>query len=156
MRKARRFWMVLVLTFAMLLPTLTACSDSGDPQSGSITLAVIGEDGTETEYVLSLDGVDTSRGLLGVLEKGKAEGKVDYTADDTGYGAFLTSIGGLSQDAARGVYLLLYTSVERDFDVSVYATEITYRGKTLCSAGVGISAMTVEDGMTVVVKPGNY
>jgi hypothetical protein len=52
-------------------------------------------------------------------------------------------------DGAAGEYVAIYTSVEADFDVSTYVSETTYKGITLKTAGVGISAMQVPAGAII-------
>ena len=39
-------------------------------------------------------------------------------------------------------FVYIYTSVEADFDVSEYKSEVEYEGKTLVSSGKGFSEMT--------------
>lgn len=107
--------------------------------------------GTETpvSYTVELDKVETDKGIMPVLEYLKSEKGLDYASDDTGYGAFLTKVGALEQK--DNTYIYLYTSVENDMDVSQYATTVEFEGKTLTSAGVGASEMTIEDGCIIYV-----
>ena len=48
--------------------------------------------------------------------------------------------------AASNEYVFIYTSVEKDFDVTEWASEVEYKGTKLVSSGLGASSMTVEDG----------
>ena len=95
------------------------------------------------EYTVDLSGKDKD---VKVTELMDAE-KIPYTMS----GTLITSAGGLTQDTSAGVYLYLYTSVEKDKDVTQYMTTIDYKGETLTSSGVGILDMTVEDGCTVYI-----
>lgn len=107
--------------------------------------------GTETPVTYSVDlgKVEITDGLMSVLEYLKTTENLEYTSDDTGYGAFLTKVGALEQK--DNSYIYLYTSVEKDMDVSQYATSVDFEGKTLTSSGVGASEMTVEDGCIIYV-----
>ena len=65
-----------------------------------------------------------------------------YTA---GVGAYRDD-GALKENAAESTYIFIYTSVEKDFDVTTMATKMDYKGTSLTSAGIGATSMTVEDG----------
>ena len=41
--------------------------------------------------------------------------------------------------------------MEKDFDVSEYATTVDYDGKTLTNSGVGVSQMSVKEGCTILI-----
>ena len=41
--------------------------------------------------------------------------------------------------------------LEKDFDVSEYATTVDYDGKTLTNSGVGVSQMSVKEGCTILI-----
>lgn len=132
--------------------TNNTSSSTNAPEVDTMTL-VIGT-ATPTSYTVELDKVDQSKGIMGVLEYLKQEKGLEYESDDTGYGAFLTKVGVLEQSG--GTYIYLYTSVEKDADVSQYATTIDYNGKTLCSSGVGASEMTIEDDCVIYVGTIEY
>lgn len=150
---------VLALLVICALFSISACSDAQDNSGATTTTttqAVKVETmtlvvGTETPvcYTVELDKVETDKGLMPVLEYLKTEEGLDYASDDTGYGAFLTKVGALEQ--SDSTYIYLYTSVEKDKDVSQYATTVEFEGKTLCSSGVGASEMTIEDGCTIYI-----
>ncbi len=143
--------MLVVLVIASVF-SMTACTDNGDNQGSTTTTTtenvkvetmtlVVGTE-TPTVYTVELDEVETDKGIMPVLEYLKTTKGLDYASDDTGYGAFLTKVGELEQK--DNSYIYLYTSVEKDKDVSQYATTVEFEGKTLCSSGVGASEMTVE------------
>ena len=102
---------------------------------------VIGTD-EPTAYTVDLGAFEITDGLMSVLEYLKTTQGLEYASDDTGYGAFLTRVGALEQK--DGAYIYLYTSVEKDIDVSQYATTVEYNGATITSAGVGATELTIE------------
>ena len=67
-------------------------------------------------------------------------------------GGFINEVGTLKNDAAANAYIMIYTSVEKDFDVSQYATTTDYKGVTLTSSGFGFKEMHVEEGAIILFK----
>ncbi len=137
---ATKLFALLTLLVLVLALGLVGCNGNpGETAAGSCTVVIGGE--TETVYTVALSEVIVTEGLRSVLAHLAAtEGlTVAYRQDGV-----LTRVGDLV--AHDNVYLWLYTSVEADFDVSVYATTIDYHGRTLVSPGVGVAEMTVEDG----------
>ena len=139
--------LALALALTVTLFCLVSCSTGEIDAEGSVTVVIYGTEATE--YTVSLDSLSDGEGLIPVLDYLKAEEGVDYTATDAGYGAYLTSLGTLKENATEGKYLYVYTSVEADFDVSAYAKTVEYDGKTLTSSGVGISEMSLTDGAVI-------
>jgi len=146
--------LILALIVICSLLSISGCSDNGTtttttttPEVKTMSLVI----GTEepTVYTVEIDKVEITDGLMSVLEYLKTEEGLEYASDDTGYGAFLTKVGALEQK--DNTYIYLYTSVEKDIDVSQYATTVEFEGKTLTSAGVGASEMTIEDGCIIYV-----
>ena len=109
---------------------------------------IVLETNTDVTYLIDLDNVTGTNGFLSVLEYMKSQNKLTYECDASG---FLTRVGDVAQDTAAGKYIYIYTSVEKDQDVSQYATTMTYNGLTLVSAGVGAKDMTVEDGAVIYI-----
>ena len=66
-------------------------------------------------------------------------------------GTMINSIGGLENDYDLGRYIYIFTSVEADFDVTEYKSEVEYDGKTLVSSGVGFNEMTLADGAVIYI-----
>lgn len=154
--KKRITSLALALLIICSLFSLAACSDNQGTDSTTTTTAAQVETmtlviGTETpvSYTVDLSKVEIKEGLMSVLEYLKTTENLEYASDDTGYGAFLTKVGALEQK--DNSYIYLYTSVEKDMDVSQYATTVEFEGKTLTSSGVGASEMTVEDGCIIYV-----
>ncbi len=132
MRKISKI-LVVVLCVLSICTILASCGNNDT--AGTMTLIV-----GETEYTVDLSKVEGNDGLFAVLRTLEKQGELTYTAN----GNFLTQVGNLQQDARAGVYLYIYTSVEEDFDVSVYATEKDYKEKKLVSSGVGADSMHVK------------
>ena len=150
----------LVLVVALVL-SVTACGGAIDPEGVATLVIANGEDHISYEVGLS-NLPEGARGAISLLDYLKAEGKLDYASEDSGYGAYLTSVsskdGGVSvkNDMASGTYIYIYTSVEADADVSEYKTEVEWEGKTLTSAGVGLSQMSVTDGAVIYITVIKY
>ena len=140
---------VTALLILALSVMLTGCKPTIDSE-GIATIVVANDKGIET-YEVPLGALDGATGAIAALDYLKAEGKLDYTATDGGFGAYLTEVGHLKEDGAKGIYIGVWTSVVKDADTSVYATVKTYNGITLTSAGVGISSMSLEDGCIIYI-----
>lgn len=125
----------------MSIFAFAACNDEVFSKGSKMTLVIASN--PIAEYTVDLSGKDKD---VKVTELMDAE-KIPYTLE----GTMITGAGGLTQDTSAGVYLYLYTSVEKDKDVTQYMTTIDYKGETLTSSGVGILDMTVEDGCTVYI-----
>ena len=142
--------LALTIALAITLLSLTACGGTdSNCTEGTLTLVIFDEVAVEYEVDLSLVGEGT--GLMPVLSYLSENEGLTYTATDGGYGAYLTALGTLCENAAEDKYLYVYTSVESDFDVSAYAMTVEYDGVTLTSSGVGISEMSLTDGAVIYV-----
>ena len=141
MRKTR----ILALIIALTLLMLSSCSlFGGVADEGGVTVAV--ENGESYEvYTISLENVENkSEGAWGVLEAmaAKEENPLHLVKESGMYGAFITEIGGIKQDASAGAYVMVYTSVATDSYEG--APTLEYNGQTLYQSGVGVSDMTVN------------
>ena len=137
------------LLLALIALALASCAKV-DPV-GTATV-VVTEDGKNfKEYSVPLSKVTGKEGAISVLEYLRAEGELDFEATDSGYGKYLTKVGEVEENGAEGKYVGIYTSVEADFDVSEYKTELEYKGTKLVSSGVGISSMSVPDGAIIYI-----
>ena len=131
--------LLLLLTTLFLSLFMQSCNEN-DPALGSATVVVAGKE--IKEFEVSLDGLDTDRGLVALLDKLKENGEIDYRITDT----YLDFVGEVKNDYAKSEFIFVYTSVEKDFDVSEMKSTIEYEGKELTSSGVGALDMTIEDG----------
>ena len=125
-------------------PSTTAPAEETS-EKGFCTIVIEGD--PATEYRVNLDKVTGMNGLLAVLEYLKTEKSLTYVAES----GFLTEVGSVKQDATAGKYVYIWTSVEKDFDVSAYASTKTYGELTLTSSGVGATDMTMTDGATIYI-----
>lgn len=142
----------LVAAFAALIMTaavcLTSCgssapADTPSDANGSAYLVIeSGEDDKYSVFTLDADGLGNVFDMLDAAD-------VEYTTSGSGDMRMIVSVGGLSPVGSE--YICLYTSVEKDFDVSQYATTLDWCGTTLVSSGFGAASMTVEAGCTVYI-----
>lgn len=132
----------LLLAFVIALFAVTSCMNGSDSE-GNIRLVVAEE--VPQVFDVELDGLDTSQGLVSILDKLSDDGVLEYSMT----GTMITSVGAL--ESQGNVYIYIYTSVERDFDVSQYAQTVEYDGQELTSAGVGAYDMHFEDGAVIYI-----
>ena len=141
------FALAAILCVCVIAPV--ACID-GSVSGDSMTLVLT--DGADYTQVFEVDlnamSYNENTGLMNVIESLKLQDKLTYTSSDGGY---LTQIGELTEDlqARRSIYI--YTSVEKDVDVSEWAGTFTYEGKEYTNSGVGASQMTIEDGCVIII-----
>ena len=141
MKRLLSFALVIVMIFAAF--SLTACSKNDS--EGNATLVIATEE--KQVYDIPLSKIGEGKGVVPALEYLKEEENLEYDLTS----GFLNSIGGLANDYVAGKYIYIYTSVEKDFDVSEYKMEMEYEGKTLVSAGVGIEDMSLTDGAVIYI-----
>ena len=141
MKRILSFALAVVMIFAAF--SLTACSENDS--EGNATLVIATEE--KQVYDIPLSKIGEGKGVVPALEYLKEEKGLEY---DLASG-YLNSIGGLANDYVAGKYIYIYTSVEKDFDVSEYKMEMEYEGKTLVSSGVGIEDMSLTDGAVVYI-----
>lgn len=163
----KRIILMLVLAVVVLsMIGLVACNNSQAPvdpntpqtpdEAQSMTLVLLNGDYVQ-EFTVTLSELPaTSKGVIAVLDLLQSQEKLTYEAQNSAYGKFLTRVGELRQDEAAGTYLSLYTTVEKDKDVSAYATTLTYKDVTLTSSGVGAESMTMEKDCIVVITLFSY
>ena len=140
-----------ILLVSLLAISLFACADPGNDTQGTMTLVLLDGDVAQ-EYYVDLSKVpsgNSSSGLMAILDYLQSEGRLTYTAQEYGYGAYLTQVGELQE--GEGKYIYIYTDVEADFDVTQYAVQITYKGKSYTNSGVNASQMTVKANCTIVI-----
>ena len=69
---------------------------------------------------------------------------------DSTYGAYVSAIGGIAENGAEAMYVIVYTSVASDsYDG---APTVDYNGTTMYQAGVGLSGMSVEAGTVILFR----
>lgn len=143
----------LVAVVLLILSCLCSCNKTQNV-NGYCTVVVDGE--TPKEYSVDLDKVTVDKGLISVLDYLKKEQGLTYTGTESSMGTYLTQVDGLKEDKTSGTYIYIWTSVEKDFDVSAYATTKEYGGKKLTSSGVGATSMTIENGAMIYIGTIKY
>lgn len=140
-----------ILLVSLLALIFAACFDSDNDSQGAMTLVVLnGEDAKEYSVDLTeLPSGDNQKGLMAILDYLQAEGQLTYTAQDSGYGAYLTQVGDLKE--GDGNFIYVYTDVETDISVDAYATQIIYKDKSYTNSGVGVTQMNIKDGCTIII-----
>lgn len=152
---------VVGIVLAVILGMLVSCNLFGNNgeatdagEKSTVTLVI---DGTpETVYTVDLTKIEKTNGVMSLLEYLKQNEGLEYSSQDSGYGSYLTGVGNLHEDAASGTYIYIWTSVEKDMDVSAYAIEKQYGEKRLVSSGVGASQMSLENGCIIYIGTIKY
>ena len=72
----------------------------------------------------------------------KKDGKVEFVAQQSAYGAYITSINGKAE--TNGYSWMLYTSDE-EFSTTDYGT-VEYNGKQYGQAALGADSLIVKEG----------
>lgn len=142
------------LLLALILMLSFAACGSEQKSAGQCTIVVGGQE--EKVYSVPLNALSVDKGLISVLDYLKENEGLDVEYTESATGAFLTKVGECEQDEKSGVYVYIYTSVEKDFDVSEYKKTMDYKGTALTSSGVGASQMTVCDGAIVYIGTIKY
>ena len=145
--KQTKLTRILSLLLALVLVSLVfvGCQQEETSEKGFCTIVLEGD--PATEYQVNLDKVTGTNGLLAVLDYLKETEGLTYTES----AGMLTEVGTVKQDATAGKYVYIWTSVEKDFDLTQYASTKTYGNVTLTSSGVGAKDMTVTDGAIIYI-----
>jgi hypothetical protein len=146
-KKALALILALVTVFTVI--SLTSCFENEEnANKGESKIVTIVVNGKQTkEYTVDMSGISVDKGLVSVLDALKADVKLDYGIT----GSMLDYIGDVSNIYETNEYIYIYTSVEKDFDVSEYKQTVKYKDKELTSVGIGALEMTIEDGAVIYV-----
>lgn len=142
--------LILVLIVSMVFALVGCITPTADTE-GTMTLVV-----GEKEYTVDLSKVKVEKGLISILDYLKENEGLVYEATYSEYGAMLTKVNELEQDYTTNTYLYIYTTVQKDADVSEYAETKEYKGTTLTSAGVGASSMSLEKDCIILISTMTY
>ena len=143
----------------LMLSYLCSCELFGSTvdEQGDVTVVIENTDGTYETYDLGLESVENkdegAKGVVEALSK-REENPLAITMEQSEYGAFVTAVGSIEQDAAAGAYVMVYTSVSSDSYEG--APSVDYEGVTLYQSGVGLSGMTVEAGTVILFRLETY
>ena len=142
----------LILSTGLVLLSLSSCG-STVAEKGDVTVVVEVAEGEYEVYKTYLENVENkSNGALGVLEnlRDRENDPLHLVYSESTYGAFVTEIGSIKEDAAAGAYVMVYTSVQADSYEG--APVVNYEDTELYSAGLGISTMTVNSGTVILFR----
>lgn len=151
---------ILALLIALMtLFTVFACTTL--PDEGDVTVLVETDEGEYEVYRVYFEDVENkTSGAVGIFEHlaARENSPLPSELDDTGYGAFVKSVGSLVPQGNE--YISLYTSEESDFAVPSEwmptVPEVDYEGVTLKYAGVGLSSMTIKSGTVILCRLESY
>ena len=142
----------LILSIVLAILAFTSCG-STVAEKGDVTIVVEVAEGEYEVYKTYLENVENkSNGALGVLEnlRDRENDPLHLVYSESTYGAFVTEIGSIKEDAAAGAYVMVYTSVQADSYEG--APVVNYEDTELYSAGLGISTMTVNSGTVILFR----
>lgn len=146
--------LALILAIVVAAVAFTSCGliFGGVAEQGSVTVVIENTDGTYDVFETNLENVDNKdEGAKGILEHlNQRKDRLYLEMVDGGYGAYVTAIGSIKENAAEGMYVIVYTSVSADSYEG--APTVEYEGKTLYQAGLGLSGMTVEEGSVILFR----
>lgn len=106
------------------------------------TKAVALESVTETMVVMKVEEAEEGATALSALTKLKDEGLIEFTVQESTYGAYITAINGKAE--TTGYSWMLYTSDE-EVSTTEFGT-VEYGGKTYGQASLGASSLVVKAG----------
>lgn len=141
MKKLLTIFLAIMVVFS-----LVACTPKQVDEEGIITVVVMQE--TPLTYSVKLEDVDLSEGALSVLKYLNTEKGMPLEYSTSEYGAMINKIGGITADNKTG-FISVFTSVEKDWDVTEYCQTREYEGVTVKSSAVGVSSMSVVKGMVI-------
>lgn len=147
MRNIKKIFFIIVAVVISMY-AFSACVDKDNNVSGTMTVVIAEE--SPVVFTVNLSEVEINEGVVSILEYLNKTKDLQYSLERSLYGAYLTQVGGLQQ--ADGSYIYLYTSVAKDMDTSMYATQIEYNGQKLMSSGLGISEMTIEKDCIIYIS----
>ena len=146
----------LIIILAISITALASCdlvSIFGKVEDeGNVTVVVEAVDGSYEVYKAYLESVkNKEEGAKGVIEHlSESGGGLYLVMEDSTYGAFVSEIGSIKEDASKSEYIMVYTSVASDSYEG--APSVDYDGVTLYQSGVGLSGMKVEDGTVILFR----
>lgn len=146
--------LTFILVLCMVVIPFASCKKTQNV-NGYCTVVVATD--PVAEYKVDLDKVTVDNGLVSILDylKENEEG-FTYEMTESTYGAYLTKVLTLDANAVSNGFILLMTSVEKDFDVSEYKTEKDYKGTKVVTSGLGASSMTIENGAIYYIALSTY
>ena len=127
---------------AVVLFAYYGTADVSIPEIETASIVIGGDDAVE--YTVDLKAFD-GRTVIDAMEYLCETEGVALTYSNSEYGAYVTEFGSLKEDSANAKYVIFYTSVKKNWDISAYATLKYYNNEKLVSSGLGVSSATIED-----------
>ena len=129
-----------LLTAMLSVCMLVACQKKGE------TKAVVLESVTETMIVMKVVEAEEGATALSALTKLKTDGEITFEAQESTYGAYITSINGKAEESSgnSGYSWMLYTSDEANANKTWGTCE--YDGKVYGSAAAGANMLKAVQG----------
>lgn len=159
---------ILVAVLVVAAFALVACVDK--PENGQLDESLLPKlEDNQMSVVIKYGDKDYAIYTVTLGQGGTsattAEGVISYLHanaglaldwEDSAYGKYIHSIGGISEDTANDAYVMVFTSVVAD--QGTYAGVPTYEWGdiTIVEAGVGISFMSVEAGAVIYFEIVTY
>ncbi len=140
MKKLLTVFLAIMVAFS-----LVACNPKQVDEKGTITVVVMQE--TPLNYTVKLEDLDLSEGAFSVVKYLNVEKGMSLEYENSVYGAYITKIGDISTDSAG--FVSVFTSVEREWDVTEYCVTKEYNGITVKSSAIGLSSMSIVEGMVL-------
>lgn len=134
----RKITTFFTLFFAALFSVLTVVSCAPQGETKAVSLESV----TETMIVMKVDEAEENASALSALTKLKDEGLIDFTVQESTYGAYITAVNGKAE--TTGYSWMLYTSDE-EFSTTEFGT-VEYGGVAYGQASLGASSLIVKAG----------
>lgn len=143
----RRFLQITTLLLAVVFTAMcfTACGlQTTTPSVFSVKLSSI----SRTYVVITVEKADGKATVIDALTSLEEVGKLNFTSEDSGYGAFITSINGKENvvtestvNSSKGSSWMLYTS---DKEIAYEETTTVVEKVTYYSSSVGASSLVLK------------
>ncbi len=159
MKKFAKIALVAVCAALIAAFVFAGCKENkeGEPLAGAkMTFVLDDKAGTVETVEADLSAFDTGDSAMDVIKQLAADKKLCYKESD----GMLTEAGVwrdgketyiVSQNAAEGVYLYLYTNVDADKNDYEGMTTVEYGGEVLAESLNGIGQMHIEDGAVIYI-----
>ena len=143
----------LILVVAIMAMTSCGIIFGEVAEQGDVTVVIENSDGTFDVYKTYLEEVENkSEGAKGIIEhlNKRETNPLALEMVDSTYGAYVSSIGSIKENATEKTYVIVYTSIASDsYDG---APTLDYEGVTMYQAGLGLSGMTVDAGTVIMFR----
>ena len=137
----------------VLLFSLAACKPKTAADGQGEVKIYVGDENAVV-YTVELKDLTIDEGAMSVLKYLSEEKDVALAYADSGFGAYLTEFATLKPVGNQ--YIAVYTTCEKAYSTPPYESKKTVDGVTFTFSGVGLSSMTVEDGVCILLVVESY